>query len=105
MIEVLRFGFFGFTRKAGDGVVIVSNLKHGGLFGGVALQFVEIEFGGVVSRHAGFVFALDAALSFVALFLLASMFFLAFGEAGSSSSRHRQSPIPADGSAQRLKPR
>jgi hypothetical protein len=37
--------------------------------------------------------------------LLASMFFLAFGEAGSSSSRHRQSPIPADGSAQRLKPR
>jgi hypothetical protein len=62
-------------------VVVVSNLKHGGLFSGVALQFVEIEFGGIIRRATGFVFALNAALGFVALFLLTGVFFLAFGEA------------------------
>jgi hypothetical protein len=58
------------------------------LLGGVTLQFVHIEFARIARHSRRFVFSLDAAFGLVALFLLARVFFLAFGKAGSSSSGH-----------------
>jgi hypothetical protein len=50
------------------------------LLGGVPLQFVQVQFAGISGCTPRFIFALDAAFSFVALFLLACVFFLAFGK-------------------------
>jgi hypothetical protein len=50
------------------------------LFGGVPLQLVQVQFSGIARRTRRFIFALDAAFGLVALFLLARVFFLAFGK-------------------------
>jgi hypothetical protein len=81
--QALWFGFFrlAFSGNAGNVGVIIAHLKQGGLLGGMTLQFVQIQFSGIARRTRRFVFALNAAFGFVALFLLARVFFLAFGEA------------------------
>jgi hypothetical protein len=78
----LRFGFLwnALAGNAGNVGIVVSHLKQSSLLGGVPLQFVQVQFGGIARRSCRFVFALNAAFGLVALFLLARVFFLAFGE-------------------------
>jgi hypothetical protein len=104
----LWFGLFRFAlaRNAGNVGIVGPHLKQGSLLGGVPLQLVQIEFAGIAGRTSGFVLALNAAFGLVALFLLARVFFLAFGKTGSTSSWHSnlQSFVIHRTSAQRLKP-
>ena len=80
---VLRFRLFRntFAGDARNVAVVVSHLKQCSLLGSVPLQFVQVQSGGNTRRSRWFIFALDAAFGLVALFLLARVFFLAFGEA------------------------
>jgi len=78
-----RAGVAGDTRN----IAVIIGLKQSSLLGGVALKFVQIELAGT-GGAAGFVFTLNAAFRFVALFLLPRMFFLAFGETRPTSSWH-----------------
>jgi len=82
-MSCLGLGFFrlAFARDAGNGAVVVSHLEECGLFSGVPLQFVHVQFAGNAGRARWFVFSLNPALGFIALFLLARVFFLAFGKA------------------------
>jgi hypothetical protein len=71
-----------FAGNAGNIAIIIAHLEEGGLFGSVSLQFVQIEFTGVAGgSHRLFSLSLNAAFGFIALFLLARVFFLAFGKA------------------------
>jgi hypothetical protein len=86
---MLRVSFLRgvFAGKTGN-IRIVTHLEKCGLLSGVPLQLVHVEFAGSAGRPHRFVFTLGAAFGFVALFLLARVFFLAFGETRSSSSWH-----------------
>jgi hypothetical protein len=77
-LSLFRFTFAG---NAGNVAVVVSHLKEGSLLGGVPLQFVQVQFARIAWCSCRLVFALDAAFGLVALFLLARVFFLAFGKA------------------------
>ena len=81
---VLWFRLFGaaFARHTGNIAVVGSHLEEGGLLGCVSLQFTQIEFTRIARRAQRFFgLPLNPTLRFVALFLLARMFFLAFGKA------------------------
>jgi len=76
-----RISRAGFTWDAGNIAVVGSDVKKSGLFGSVPSQLFQVQFARFVRiTERLFSLALDAAFGFVPLFLLARVFFLAFGE-------------------------